>query len=124
MDGWRKALEDDEIGGYLIPKGYSVLMPAFFVHRNPQLWDNPNQFNPARFEKEQVKKRDRFAYFPFGGGQRLCVGNNFAMMEMQLAVSMLIQKFHFRLVDGFTPGMDPLITLRPKGGMMMEVEGR
>lgn len=120
----RKALEDDEIGGYYIPKGYSVLMPAFFVHRNPQLWDNPEQFNPARFEKEQVKKRDRFAYFPFGGGQRLCVGNNFAMMEMQLAVAMVIQKFHFRLVDGFKPGLDPLITLRPKGGMMMEVEKR
>jgi cytochrome P450 len=119
----RKALEDDEIGGYHIPKGYSVLMPAFYVHRNPQLWDNPEQFNPARFEKEQVKKRDRFAYFPFGGGQRLCVGNNFAMMEMQLAVAMLIQKFHFRLVDG-KPVLDPLITLRPKGGMMMEVERR
>jgi len=120
----RKALADDSIGGFLIPKGYSILMPAFYVHRDPQLWNAPEQFLPERFEKEQVKKRDRFAYFPFGGGQRLCVGNSFAMLEMQLAVSMLIQKFHFRLVDGFTPALDPLITLRPKGGMMMQVERR
>lgn len=120
----RKALEDDEIGGYLIPKGHSILMPAFYVHRNPQLWDAPEQFNPARFEKEKAKERHRFAYFPFGGGQRMCVGNNFAMLEMQFAVSMLIRKFHFRLQEGFKPQLEPLITLRPKGGMMMHVQKR
>ena len=120
----RKALEDDEIGGFRVPKGYNLLMPTFIVHRDPQWWDEPEKFKPERFEKEKVKDRHRFAYFPFGGGQRLCVGNNFAIMEMMLAVSMLIQKFHFRLADGFEPGIDPLITLRPKGGMMMEVEKR
>lgn len=118
----RKALEDDEIGGFHIPKGYNLLMPTIIVHRDPHYWDEPEKFKPERFEKDKSKDRDRFAYFPFGGGQRLCVGNNFAMMEMLLSVSMMIQKFHFRLADGFEPGLDPLITLRPKGGMMMEIE--
>lgn len=120
----RKALDDDEIGGFLVPEGYSVLMPTFFVHRNPKLWNAPERFDPSRFDKEKMKERHRFAYFPFGGGQRLCVGNNFALMEMQLAVAMLVQKFRFRLADGFIPGLEPLITLRPKGGMMMEIKKR
>jgi len=120
----RRALEDDEIGGFHIPKGYNLLMPTIIVHRDPRYWDEPEKFKPLRFENEHAKNRQRFTYFPFGGGQRLCVGNNFAMMEMLIAVPMLIQRFHFRLKDGFEPGLEPLITLRPKGGMMMEVEKR
>jgi len=120
----RKALEDDEIGGFHIPKGWNLLMPTFIVHRDPAWWTDPEKFDPTRFEKDKVKDRNRFSYFPFGGGQRLCVGNNFAIMEMQLAVSMIIRKFNFRLVEGFKPVLDPLITLRPKGGMMMHVEGK
>lgn len=120
----RRALEDDEIGGFHIPKGYNLLMPAIIVHRDPHYWEEPEKFIPMRFEKDKAKDRHRFAYFPFGGGQRLCVGNNFAMMEMLTAVPMMIQKFRFRLKEGFEPGLEPLVTLRPKGGMLMSVERR
>lgn len=120
----RKTREDDEIGGYLIPKGTNILMPTYYVHRDPQLWDDPESFRPDRFEAERVKERHRYAYFPFGGGPRLCIGNNFAMMEMQLALAMMIRKFRFRLSDGFEPEIDALITLRTKEGMMMDVEMR
>ncbi|GIV33544.1 MAG: cytochrome P450 [Chitinophagales bacterium] len=117
----RKALTEDRLGEYLIPAGYNLLMPAFIVHRDPKWWDNPETFDPLRFEKDKVKTRPRFTYFPFGGGPRLCVGNNFAMMEMLLAVSMTIQEYSFRKTDNEHPGLDPLITLRPKWPVMMEV---
>ncbi len=118
----RRALAADKLGDYDVPKDFNVLIPSFIVHRDPRWWDEPEKFDPTRFTKEKVKNRHKFAYFPFGGGQRLCVGNNFAIMEMQLAVAMLVQKFSFRKIDDTDPGLDPLITLRPKRKVMMEVE--
>lgn len=114
----RRNIEDDEIGGYNIPAGYNVLMPVFAIHRNPEIWENPDEFMPERFSKENMQDKHRYAYFPFGGGPRLCIGNNFALMEMQLVVAMLVQKFQFNIDDSFDPTPDPLITLRPKGGNM------
>lgn len=120
----RRALDDDEIGGYTVPAGYNVLMPVYAMHRNPATWDNPDAFEPERFSKEHIKEKHKYAYYPFGGGPRFCIGNNFALMEMQIIVVMLAQQFDFKLAPGVTIDIDPLVTLRPKGGMPMTVTPR
>lgn len=114
----RRNIEDDEIGGFSIPAGYNILMPVFAIHRDPKIWEEPDSFKPERFKKENMQDKHRYAYFPFGGGPRFCIGNNFAIMEMQIVVAMLVQKFQFSIDDSFDNTPDPLITLRPKGGNM------
>ena len=83
----RQALGDDEIGGYRVPKGALVFLIPFVIHRRPQLWPDPERFDPDRFTPEQESERPRFAYIPFGGGPRGCIGNQFAMVEAQLIVA-------------------------------------
>jgi cytochrome P450 len=120
----RENMEEDEIGGYRIPKGYALLIPVYHIHRDPRIWKEPTKFMPERFTKENFKDIHRFAYFPFGGGPRQCIGNNFALMEMQLVIAMLVQKFRFKLSPGFEPELNPLVTLRTKNGMKMDVVAR
>lgn len=117
----RNAKEDDEIGGYRIPADYNVLIPIYIIHRDPSVWENPDDFIPERFAKENQKELHKYAYFPFGGGPRFCIGNNFALMEMQIIVAMLAQRFRFKLQSGKTVEPAQLLTLRPKGGMPMTV---
>jgi cytochrome P450 len=120
----RHAYEDDVIDGYLIPKDTNCFIPIFYLHRAEKYWKEPLKFMPERFNKENSKDRHRFVYFPFGGGPRLCIGNNFALMEMQLAVPMIVQRFKLSKPAGFTFKMDPLITMRPKPEMQMVIERR
>lgn len=77
----RFALEDDEIQGYFIPKGTTFIIAQYFIFRHPEFWDNPEQFDPDRFLPEKVKQRPKFAFFPFGAGQHICIGKNLALME-------------------------------------------
>ncbi len=114
----RRAIEADVIGGHFIAPNTNVILPVYCIHRSPELWDKPNDFIPERFDKERIKGADKFAYFPFGGGPRLCIGNNFALMEMQIIVAMLVQHFNFNLREGQTIETDILLTLRPKDGNM------
>jgi len=120
----REPLADDHIDGYHIPKGAFVTMCTYVVHRLPQLWESPEAFEPDRFLPEAVKARPKYAYFPFGGGPRLCIGNHFALMEMQIVLAMVLQRFRIRCLPGQPAGMEPLITLRPKGGMQVKLEKR
>ena len=120
----RENLEEDKFGGYRIPKGYTFMIPVYNIHRDPRLWDKPDEFIPERFSKENAKSHHRFAYFPFGGGPRQCIGNNFALMEMQIIMVMMLQKFRFKVSAGFKPEMLPMITLRMKDGMRMDVARR
>ena len=120
----RENLEEDTFGGYRIPKGYTFMIPVYNIHRDPRLWDKPDEFIPERFSKENAKSHHRFAYFPFGGGPRQCIGNNFALMEMQIIMVMMLQKFRFKVSAGFKPEMLPMITLRMKDGMRMDVARR
>ncbi|MBL7777201.1 MAG: cytochrome P450 [Chitinophagales bacterium] len=120
----RRNYEDDTLGGYHIQKGTNVLIPIIYYHRSEKYWDEPLKFKPERFAPEVRNKIDRFVYFPFGGGPRLCIGNNFALIEMQLILIQLYRKFRFRLKPGFQVDMEPLITLKPKDGLMMKVERR
>jgi cytochrome P450 len=120
----RRNMEDDEIGGYRIAKGTNVLMPIMYFHRSEKYWDEPLKFMPERFSPEKKNNIDRYVYFPFGGGPRLCIGNNFALLEMQIILIQLYRRYKFRLKENFVVEPEPLITLRPKYGMVMKVVKR
>ncbi|MBL7990573.1 MAG: cytochrome P450 [Candidatus Kapabacteria bacterium] len=117
----RKALEDDEIAGYYVKKGTYITLSPYAMHRNPDLWENPEHFNPERFSPERSKGRSPYAYFPFSNGQRKCIGDGFAMMEMQLLVPLMLQRFRMELVPNQQIVFNPLITLRSKFPMMMNL---
>ena len=115
----REAIADDEIGEYRIPSGSTIVVSQFITHRHPDFWEEPETFDPERFTPDRVKQRHRFAYFPFGGGPRLCIGSNFAMLEAQLILATIAQQYELELVPDHPVELEPLITLRPKHGMMM-----
>jgi cytochrome P450 len=118
----RNALADDVIGGYRVRAGTVVVVSPFVTHRHASYWDNPEGFDPERFRAE--REIPRYAYFPFGGGPRFCVGNNFATMEMQLVLATIAQRFEVQLVPGFPVEMDPLVTLRPRHGVHARLRER
>ncbi|MFQ6228724.1 cytochrome P450 [Nocardia sp. NPDC002869] len=95
--GQRRAGEDDEIGGYRIPAGTTVLFSYYHAHRNPECWNQPDTFDPDRFTADAVAARDRNVYLPFGAGGHMCIGNAFAMMEMQLALSTIMRRFELTI---------------------------
>ncbi len=115
----RKAIADDTILGYCIPAGTLVILSPYAIHRYAEFWPDPERFDPSRFEPEVEKARPRYAYIPFGGGPRLCIGSGFAQVEAVLIISMVLQRFDLSLASGFTPVMDALVTLRPQGGLPM-----
>jgi cytochrome P450 len=115
----RIAAEDDEWNGIKIAKGVVVVTYFYGAHHSPNYWQNPEQFDPERFSKENKKQHIPFAYSPFGGGPRLCIGNNFAIMEMQLVLATMLRAYNFELIPNQTVIPQPLITLRPKTGIWM-----
>jgi cytochrome P450 len=116
----RCARDTDVFGDYEVPKGAVVLMFLYGSHRHKEFWKNPETFDPNRFEPALQKERHRFAFSPFGGGPRLCIGQGFAMMEMQVILCQLLRKFRFE-IDQAPPELEPLVTLRPKGGIKVKV---
>lgn len=118
----RQVMENQTIGEYLIPAHEQVFFCPYLLHRNKAYWTNPEEFNPDNFLPEQIKQRPSYAYLPFGGGPRLCIGNNFALMEMQIMLSLLVKYFDFEKVEEVIP--DPQITLKPKGSMPIKVSKR
>ncbi len=120
----REAAKDDVIGGYQIRKGDKVLASPYAMQRSPRYWSNPDAFMPERFTAENMKDMPRYAYFPFGGGARMCVGNNFAMMEMQIVLAKICAQFDFVLPENFELELLPLITLRPKEGVPVKLVKR
>jgi cytochrome P450 len=120
----RQALGPDRIGGFPLPPGWLVFVIPYVMHRHPAYWDEPEQFDPTRFTPERVAARPKFVYLPFGAGPRQCIGNQFAMMEAQLIVATLAQRYRLHLVPGHPVEPWPLITLRPRHGMRMIVERR
>jgi cytochrome P450 len=113
----REALEEVELGGYRIAPGTTVMMLQWTMHRHPRYFDNPDAFEPDRWADGLAKRLPKYAYFPFGGGPRICIGNSFAMMEAVLVLATLAQQFRFTLVPGQRVIPWPSITLRPKGGI-------
>ncbi|QRK11927.1 cytochrome P450 [Archangium violaceum] len=120
----RVPLEDDVVDGYRIPKGDIVILVPYVTHRHPDFWPEPERFDPTRFLPENSKDRPRWAYLPFGGGQRQCIGNNFAMMEAQFVLALVAQRFRLRGVPGVPVEPEPHVSLRPRGPMPMHVERR
>jgi cytochrome P450 len=113
----RMAIDDSEIGGYRVPAGCGVAVSQYVVHRDPRFFDSPDEFRPERWEGDLAKRLPKFAYFPFGGGPRICIGNSFALMEASLVLATVAQKFHLSLVPNQIVEPLPSITLRPKNGI-------
>lgn len=120
----RVALEADEIGGQKIPKGGMVVISSWVLHRHRALWDNPETFDPDRFLPERSAGRPRFAYLPFGGGPRVCIGQVLAMTEATLILATLAQRFRLRLKEGHQVAIQNRITIRPRDGLPMRIERR
>lgn len=110
----RKTIDKDIINGCEIPPDTNVIMPIYVVHHDARVWENPYEFIPERFAFENLKDKHKYSYFPFGGGPRLCIGNNFAIQEMQVCLAMILQKFRVEVDRNFNPELEPLVTLRPK----------
>lgn len=115
----RTAMAKDVVLGRPIPKGSTILIVPWLLHRNPGLWDRPERFEPERFAPERARSRHRFAYLPFGAGPRICIGAAFALAEACLILATLAQHYRLALKPGFPVEPQGLITLRPRHGMRM-----
>ena len=120
----RIVVEDHELGGYPVRKGMGVAMAQWVVHRDTRWYDRPEEFRPERWEGDFAKRIPRFAYFPFGGGPRQCIGNSFAVMEAMLILATIAQKYRLRLVPGHPVVPLASITLRPRYGVRVALEER
>ncbi|MBL8643824.1 MAG: cytochrome P450 [Rhodospirillaceae bacterium] len=109
----RVAVQDDIIGGQPIKAGTMVLISQYLLHTQPSIWDDPERFDPERFQAHNVMKRSKFAYLPFGAGPRVCIGSGFAMMEMQFILSMIFRAFDVRITSDANPAFGSFLSLRP-----------
>lgn len=117
----REATVDQEIEGFSVKAGTSVFLSVFELHRNPNLWNDPLTFNPENFSPDNVKDRPKFNYLPFGAGPRICIGQQFAMMEMQLLLAALVKRFDFKSDPSHPVSMHPLIVLKSTNGIKLFV---
>jgi cytochrome P450 len=120
----REAVNDCMIGGYRIPRGSSVVFSQWIMHRDPRYFHHPERFDPDRWLGGLAKQLPRFAYFPFGGGPRVCLGAGFAMTEAILLLASIAAQFHFDLVPGHSVAPMPAITLRPADGIKVTLVKR
>jgi cytochrome P450 len=118
----RKAIRDDEVGGYAIPAGSLVWVCPFVTHRDPRFWERPETFEPERFAPERAASRHRLAYFPFASGPRMCIGAHFAMTMAQLTLASIARRYRLRLAPGSSVEPEALITLRPRGSVDLMLE--
>jgi len=115
----REANEADEIGGFPIEARSSVITLPFLTHRHPDFWEAPEKFDPTRFSEKNRLNRAKFAYFPFGGGPRLCIGQQFALMEGQIALAIISSRYRLELAPFEKLEMHPSLALRPRNGLWM-----
>lgn len=120
----RVAVADDEIDGYHIPAGTAVASLTYMYHHHPEFWPAPDRFDPERFAPEQAAGRHKFAWIPFGAGQRLCIGRDFSLMEAQLALAMIVQRYQLAGVPGRRANAALASTLRTKGGVWVRLARR
>jgi cytochrome P450 len=120
----RRALNDYRVDKYVIPAGSIILMSQFVTHHDERYYPEPDKFDPGRWTPEAREARPKFSYFPFGGGPRVCIGEQFAWMEGVLLIATIAQRWRMRLAEGQRAEPLPMITLRSKFGMRMRVEAR
>lgn len=120
----RRTIEDVAIGRYVIKKHTIVLLNVLGIHRRPDLFPSPDTFDPERFLGDAERQLPRCAYMPFGAGPRICIGNQFALMEGHVVLASLLKRLRFDLMSDAPIDLDPLVTLRPRGGVRMRVTVR
>ncbi len=120
----RRAAETVEIGGYVLPAESNVILSPWVTHRDPRFFPNPEAFEPERWSAGKEQTIPKFAYFPFGGGPRVCIGNAFALMEAAVLLASVAQRFHISLVPGSTVAPLASITLRPRNGVHVRLRQR
>ena len=120
----REALNDCEIGGYHVPAGTQLLMSQWVVQRDSRYFDSPEEFRPERWTTEFTKQLPRYAYFPFGGGPRVCVGQDFAMMEATLVIATILGRFRLTLANEQLVEPHPVVLLRPASQIMIRLADR
>jgi len=120
----RQPLEDCEIGGYLVPRKSQVFMFPWALHRDPRFFEEAQSFRPDRWTEEFANSLPKYAYFPFGGGPRACIGNYFAMMEVVLLLATIGQRFRFSLVGKQDVELLPAMSLRPRGDINVKIHSR
>jgi cytochrome P450 len=120
----RDAIKDDCIDGHHIPAGSTILLSPYVTHRYPGVWDNPEAFDPDRFLPERARERPRLAYFPFGGGPRLCMGADMAMMEVLLILVTVVQRFRLPLVAGYREEVECILDMLPRNGVRVTPQRR
>ena len=120
----RGAVADDVIGGYAIPAGSMVFPFTYAAHRHPQVWPEPERFDPGRFAPEVTAARPACSYLPFGAGPRACIGQTFALQEALIVLALVAQRYRLRLAPGQLVVPHSAITLGPQGGLHMTVQRR
>jgi cytochrome P450 len=120
----REALEDFDIGGYRLPARTNFVLSPWIVQRDSRFFDQPQEFRPERWTEDLERQLPKFAYLPFGGGQRTCIGASLAKMQTSLMLATMAQRFRCRLAPGFELKLRPTITLQPKHGISIDIEKR
>jgi cytochrome P450 len=115
----RVAVKDDQVGDTVIPAGSMVIVYVYGAHHSSNRWDNPEEFRPERFAKVSEKPQIPFAYLPFGGGPRICIGNQYAMLQMLMILSAILRRYEFQLIPGQDVEARAMVILRPKEGIRM-----
>jgi cytochrome P450 len=125
--GWlltRRSIGPDRFGGYEIPRGTDLFLSPYVIHRHPEHWQDPDVFYPDRFDPALAATRHPYAYLPFGGGPRHCIGENFAIYEIMLHLNAATRRFRLRSVDTDPPAMEARVNLRTARELHMQIEQR
>jgi cytochrome P450 len=115
----RMAVADDQVAGYIIPAGSMVIVYVYGAHHSAPNWPDPERFNPERFTRDEIKSRAPFTFLPFGGGPRICIGNQYAMLQILMILSELLRRYEFQLVPDQEIEARPMVILRQKNGIRM-----
>jgi cytochrome P450 len=117
----RRAIADDEMGGYCVPAGTVIAICIYTIHRHPAFWEDPDTFDPERFTPERSALRNKYAYIPFSIGPRQCIGNTFGLLEASLILACIAQRFELRLLPGIDVQPQALFVLRPNRDLLMSL---
>jgi len=120
----RKAINDDQLGDYTIPAGSNIFISPYYLHRHPDFWSDAEVYDPQRFTTEAEKQRHKTAYIPFSAGPRRCIGDFFAIVEMQIHFALMLPDFTMEYQADGPIELEPFINLRTRNGLKMKLKKR